>query len=337
MGENQNRPFHFSFNSSLKVDFQGSRVTSDAGLLVVRELDERLGLSELISDNLTDARRGRNTQLPLPDLLRQSIYSRLAGYEDLNDAERLSQDPTFRLIGSEKIRDRGAALPSRLHWFETEVLTQAVNLRGLALMNRELIAKAERQEWTWRAVLDMDSTEIPVYGEQEQSAYNKHYESTCYHPLLLFNSEGDCVAAKLRPGNVHSADGWEQLLLPEIERQQKLGKEVWFRADAAFAKPDLYEALEVRDPDSSQRLPDAGYCRVADSAGRPSGLQTSRVVQGLPLSGSQLDDGTSCGCQGGVPCRGAVPSGGLHRDQHSAQEPQGCPFLQPARQSGAMD
>jgi hypothetical protein len=91
--------------------------------LVVRELDERLGLSELISDNLTDARRGRNTQLPLADLLRQSIYSRLAGYEDLNDAERLSQDPTFRLIGSEKIWDRGAALPSRLHWFETEVLT----------------------------------------------------------------------------------------------------------------------------------------------------------------------------------------------------------------------
>src|ERR1039458_1136660 len=65
--------FHFSFNSSLKVDFQWSRVTSDAGLLVVRELDERLGLSELISDNLTDARHGRNTQLPLPDLLRQSI------------------------------------------------------------------------------------------------------------------------------------------------------------------------------------------------------------------------------------------------------------------------
>ncbi len=148
------------------------------------------GLSQLISDNLTDARRGKNTQLPLPDLLRQSVYSRLAGYEDLNDAERLSQDPTFRLIGSEKIRDRGAALPSRLHWFETEVLTQAANLSGLAAMNRELIARAEEQEWSWRAVLDMDSTEIPVYGEQEQSAYNKHYESTCYHPLLLFNSCG---------------------------------------------------------------------------------------------------------------------------------------------------
>jgi hypothetical protein len=70
---------------------------------VIRELDERLGLSRLIAENIMDDQRGENTQLPLPDLLRQSIYSRLAGYEDLNDAERLSQDPTFRLIGSERI------------------------------------------------------------------------------------------------------------------------------------------------------------------------------------------------------------------------------------------
>ena len=85
MGEQQNQPFQLSFNPSLKVDFRGSRVTSDGGLLLVRELDERLGLSELISAQLTDGRRGKNTQLPLADLLRQSIYSRLAGYEVVND------------------------------------------------------------------------------------------------------------------------------------------------------------------------------------------------------------------------------------------------------------
>ena len=101
----------------------------------------------------------------------------------------------------------------------------------------------------------MDSTEIPVYGEQEQSAYNGHFESTCYHPLLLFNREGDCLAAKLRPGNVHSAEGWQELLLPEIERQQTLGKEMVFRADAAFAKPELYEALEEREMKYAIRLP----------------------------------------------------------------------------------
>src|SRR5215831_4429652 len=82
------------------------------------------------------------------------------------------------------------------------------------------------------------------YGEQEQSAYNGYFESTCYHPLLLFNQEGDCLAAKLRPGNLHSAEGWEERLLPEIERQQQMGKEVAFRGDAAFARPKIYEALE---------------------------------------------------------------------------------------------
>ena len=93
MGERQNGPFQLSFNSSLKVDFQGSRVTSDGGLILVRELDERLGFADLVAQHLTDSRRGKNTQLPLADLLRQSVYSRIAGYEDVNDAERVSQDP----------------------------------------------------------------------------------------------------------------------------------------------------------------------------------------------------------------------------------------------------
>ncbi len=76
--------------------------------------------------------------------------------------------------------------------------------RGL---NRALIGRAERMDSGWRTVLDLDSTEIPVYGEQEESAYNGHFESTCYHLLLFFNGDGDCLAAKLRPGNVHSAEG----------------------------------------------------------------------------------------------------------------------------------
>lgn len=220
MGEKHNKPFQLSFNSSLRVDFQGSWVTSDGGLILVRELDGRLGFSELIGQHLTDSRRGKNTQLPLADLLRQSVYSRLAGYEDVNDAERVSQDPTFRLIGSEKIWERGAALTSRLQSFETELPTQDENLTGLAQINRELITKAEVIDSPQRVVLDMDSPEIPVYGHQEHSAYNGHFESTGYHPLLLFNREGDCLAAKLRPGNVHSTEDWDELLLPESERQQ---------------------------------------------------------------------------------------------------------------------
>ena len=101
----------------------------------------------------------------------------------------------------------------------------------------------------------MDSTESPVHGQQEGSAYNGHFESVCYHPLLLFNGHGDCLAAKLRPGNVRSAEDWDELLLPEIERQQAAGKQVAFRGDAAFAKPEVYEASEERGVQYAIRIP----------------------------------------------------------------------------------
>jgi Transposase DDE domain group 1 len=199
MGEQHHEPSQLSFNSSLRVNFQGSRVTSDGGLILVRELDERLGFSELIAQHLTDPRRGKNTQLPLADLLRQSVYSRLAGYEDVNDAERVARDPPFRLIGSEKLWERGAALTSRLQSFGTALLTQDESFTGLAQINRELSTKAEAVDSPQRVVLDMDSTELPVYGQQEHRADNGHFESTCYHPLLLFNREGDCLAPSYGP------------------------------------------------------------------------------------------------------------------------------------------
>jgi Transposase DDE domain group 1 len=345
VGETQNRPFQLSFNSSLKVDFQGSRVTSDGGLILVRELDERLGLSALMERHLSDSRRGKNIQLPLADLLRQSIYSRLAGYEDVNDAARLSQDPTFRLIGSRKILERGAALTSRLQSFETEVLTQEENLDGLAALNRELIARAEAIDSSRRVVLDMDSTEIPVYGRQEQSAYNGHFESTCYHPLLLFNREGDCLAAKLRPGNVHRADGWEELLLPESDRQQAQGKEVAFRGDAAFAKPELYEALEERDVRYAIRLPANDNLQrnitelLTRPVGRPSHKPVVRYKSFLyqAASWTMIDDDPAGGGEGGVPLRGVVSPRGLYRDQSWDLKPGGGALLQQARHSRAVD
>src|SRR5579863_3671801 len=106
MGEKQNQPFQLLFNASLKVDFQSSRVTSDGGLILVRELDERLACGKLYRAESDRLPPWKEYAVPFADLLRQSVYSRLAGYEDVNDAERLSQDLAFRLIGSERIWDR---------------------------------------------------------------------------------------------------------------------------------------------------------------------------------------------------------------------------------------
>ena len=97
-----------------------------------------------------------------------------------------------------------------------------------------------------RVILDMDSSESPVHGQQEGAAYNGHFECACYHPLFLFNQFGDCEAAKLRSGNVHSADDWQEVLDPVVERYLTAAVRLLFRADAAFAKPEIYEYLETR-------------------------------------------------------------------------------------------
>ena len=273
MGDAASGPVRLSFNSQLRVEFRGATVTSDAGLLLPREWDERLGLSTLIERHLTDPRTGRNRQFPLPDLFRQSIYSRLAGYEDTNDAERLAEDPTFRMLASRERREISVALTSTLHWFETDVLADEENYQGLSRLNTDLVQYEATRSPTRRVTLDIDSSESPVHGAQEQSAYNGHFESVCYHPLFVFNQDGDCLAAKLRPGNVHSADGWGEVLLPVIGGYQAQGHTVVVRADAAFALPAVYAALERREVRYAIRLPanDVLMRQIEDLLTRPRG------------------------------------------------------------------
>ena len=273
MGDAKSGPVRLSFNPQLRVEFRGATVTSDAGLLLPRELDERLGLSALIEQNLTDPRTGRNYQFPLPDLFRQSIYSRLAGYEDTNDAERLAEDPTFRMLASRERREMSVAQTSTLHWFETEVLAEDRNHHGLARLNTALVQHEAARPLARRLIMDIDSSESPVHEAQEQSAYNGHFESVCYHPLFVFNQHGDCLAATLRPGNIHSANGWEEVLLPVIDRYQARKRTVVVRADAAFALPALYEALEQRDVTYAIRLPANQVLerRIEDLLTRPRG------------------------------------------------------------------
>jgi DDE family transposase len=159
------------------------------------------------------------------------------------------------MLASRERRETSVALTSTLHWFETDVLVEERNYQGLARLNTALIQHAVTRSATQRVVLDVNSSESPVHGAQEQSAYNGHFESVCYHPLFVFNPGGDCVAAKLRQGNVHSADGWDEVLLPVIDRYRAQGQTVVVRADAAFALPTLYEALERRGVSYAIRLP----------------------------------------------------------------------------------
>ena len=246
MGDTKNDDLRVRFDSRLRLSFCGSKITSDAGLLAYRELDEALGLTEMGADVLTDSRLGTNKQHLLVPLLRQSVYSRLAGYEDVNDAERLAVDPAMRHIvgGRAAQADKEAASTSGVGRFETETLSAKSNLTALMNLSGQWIDKVHQSQPLQELILDMDSSVSETYGEQEGSAYNGHFECACYHPLFLFNQFGDLEYAMLRRGNNASAKFWRRVLLPVIERYRHLDIPKFFRGDAAFANPALYRLLE---------------------------------------------------------------------------------------------
>jgi len=155
---------------------------------------------------MDDPRTGRNIQHSLSALLRQSVYSRLAGYEDVNDAERLAVDPTMRAKTGRLKSDRNSASTNTMGCFETEILAGVKNLEALTELNGLWLSKAMKLTDYKTLIIDMDSSESPVHGKQEGSAYNGHFKSNCYHPLFCFNQFGDCEGALLRPGNVHSSN-----------------------------------------------------------------------------------------------------------------------------------
>ena len=128
VGDSRKHPLRVDFDRRLKLEFHGSTITTDAGLLAYRELDDVLGLTDLGGAALSDLRRGKNTRHLLTGLLRQSVFGRLAGYEDVNDAERLSRDPAMRAIVDRKGLDRRAASTSQMGRFETEWLAMEENL-----------------------------------------------------------------------------------------------------------------------------------------------------------------------------------------------------------------
>src|SRR5512135_970232 len=131
MGDCQTEPLRPQFDRRLRLRFFGAKVTSDAGLLAYRELDEALDLTQSVTGELQDPRTGQNARHSLTALFRQSLYSRLAGYEDLNDAERLRFDPALRTAVGGRARDHAAASTSEIARFETEVLTTRENLNRL--------------------------------------------------------------------------------------------------------------------------------------------------------------------------------------------------------------
>jgi hypothetical protein len=189
-GEADTGALRLYFDRRLMPRFRGSTITSDAGLLAYRELDDTLCLTDAAAVRLADAHTGKNGRHRLAGLLRQSVFGRLAGYADVSDAERLCRDPAMRWVVGDRAVAGSAASASQMGRFETKWLCRSENLATLADLPGQWIAKVHERRPPRIAVLDMDSSESPTYGEQEGSAYNGHFGCTC----LWASSTAACIS-----------------------------------------------------------------------------------------------------------------------------------------------
>jgi hypothetical protein len=285
-GAGSQRGDRVDFDPRVRLEFRGTQLSSDGGLLVMRELDDALGLSDLASTALSDTRRGKNTVHRLDGLFRQSVFGRLAGYEDVNDADRLALDPVMRQIVGGRAVDAQAASASQMGRFETETLALAENRAALADLNGQWIYRFHDRNGMKYIVLDLDSSVSPTHGDQEGTAWNGHFDCTCYHPLFVFNQFGMLERCALRHGNVHSADGWQDVLLEIYEGKMPRICKCELRVPFVFlALPLLFSCLLLGSPASAAELSKSecdNFTKFLLASNLS--LQTEKNIVGISLS-----------------------------------------------------
>jgi hypothetical protein len=236
--------FGFRFQRKLTVDFNGGEITGEAGLLLLREFDERLGLTAGLQKLVIDDRDKRYVRHAALDLWRQRIYQIAAGYEDGNDANFLRHDATMRAV----VHKNDQVLASQPTLSRLENTTSWESIRLLEREGTEWFCRHGKQTGAAdEIILDIDSTCDPTHGAQQLTFFNGHYGTYMYHPLLIF--EGNCgvlLGSCLRPGDVGGTRQLLPLLRPMVRRLRSRfpRRTIAIRADGDFAKPTLLDYAE---------------------------------------------------------------------------------------------
>jgi len=245
MSEGKKKHIRLDFAPGVRLAFTGTEVSADAGVLLLREFDERLGLTDALAEKLVDPRYPAFTKHTLRDLLRQYLYQIIQGYADADDADSLRIDPALRLaVGKERFEEPLASQPT-LTRLENMILARPTNLRVLREANLEWVETARKLRDQKKFVIDLDSFEDPVHGRQSRSAYNGYYEHRIFLPLVALDGEtGDVLAAELRGGTDYDIDPIMDLVCPLIHHERVRRRPLRVRADAEFARPELMERFE---------------------------------------------------------------------------------------------
>lgn len=243
--------FGFLPGKPIEARFDGGRLTSDGGLLLLAEADRRFGLTESLASELVDPRDQAKIKLTFAEILRQRIFGIAAGYEDGNDHDTLRADPAIKVVaGRLPVTDEDLASQPTISRFENHVSKRELVRLGYALVDHFI--GRHRAEPPGEIVLDFDATDDPTHGQQEFEGFHGYYGHHCYLPMMIF---GTCdggpqepILAVLRPGKIHAARGLVGLLRRLVDRIADAFPDtrLIFRGDAGMASPVTYELCEGR-------------------------------------------------------------------------------------------
>lgn len=240
----------FHFNKSLKINFDGGDLTNDAGLLLYKEFDAKVGLSNLISSvTLNDS---VNHHVHTNDsVIMQKIYQHVAGYHADDHADTLRYDPALTTILDKEALASQPTMSRVNQLFDNDVMKQLQQVNETLNERYQLIAPPEN------IILDLDSTNSATYGNQHGSAYNTHYGENGYHPMLMFDGlTGDCLQAELRAGSVYTSRQVVRFLGSTLTKYRI--RTPWvtplIRGDSGFAVPELFELAEIKEANYVIRL-----------------------------------------------------------------------------------
>jgi hypothetical protein len=240
--------FSFIKRQKVTVDFQGGEITSDSGLLLVRQADNALQLIKGMSGCIHDERDGRYIDHDLETLLRQRAYQIVAGYEDCNDANIVRKDPALKTACGRQLNDDDLGSQPTLCRLENSVTNKDLYRIGEYFV--DLYIRRNRKRKPKRIILDLDGTDDPTYGDQQLTFFHGYYDQYMYHPLVMYDADtGELIAAVLRAGNRHASYGAITVLRRVVPKLKEAfpKTEIIIRADAGFAIPAMYEYCEAEN------------------------------------------------------------------------------------------
>ncbi|MFC1496305.1 IS1380 family transposase [Candidatus Margulisiibacteriota bacterium] len=248
---NQEQLF-FSFNDKLVADFNGGQVSSDGGLVLLREFDKKTSFIQSLNKCIQDPRNPLFVAHQQEELLRQRIFQIVLGYEDADDSDLLRHDPLFQLTVKNHKEKKIFQLNEIKELASQPTISRLENRifeEEISWMNNFLLGNyiKSRKKPPKSVVLDLDSTNDPTHGHQQLSMYHGYYGETIYHPLLIYEDESKlCLGAFLRPGNVHTANNALECLRPIVKRLKNAfpKTKITIREDAGFSSPENYQFCE---------------------------------------------------------------------------------------------